>query len=41
MIFFAFKIIAVLVLLWAFLEIACYGGNPNDPHHNRPPWNLM
>jgi hypothetical protein len=28
------------VIVWGFCEFAVGGGNPNDPHHNRPPWNM-
>ncbi len=29
-----------LVLLYFTVELGWGGGDPHDPHHNRPPWSL-
>jgi hypothetical protein len=28
------------VIMWGCWEFGWGGGDPNDPHHNRPPWNM-
>jgi hypothetical protein len=30
----------IMLVLWAVHEMGWGGGDPNEPHHNRPQWPL-